>query len=399
MNRRNVVAARMSARFREGVRMLVNAFCLLKFYFSVLRHYCRFGRRLMQARREQDMYSQGELDNDKVVVFVLYGKMEVTGGFLSIFNLAATSRKVLGDHSVLLCIGPRNKDVYSRNTLFPNDEKIWRWSQMRKALDRPSGKLILHIPECFVEKFVGGLSRRDRKALRAIKDLRINILDQNIRFMPSRRDIDGLYDLTENVTQTTAHAKYNSQEICDSYCLPTMQLGTSYTYDRYKRYSWSEKEKLIAYSPDVHPLREDILCRLKSRLPGYAFFEIRKLSYLQYMDLVARAAAVITFGEGMDSYVSEPIKVGTLTLAAYNSDFFQDEYDWCALPSVFRSFEDMRDSICDVLAELLSSEAKYYDVVERTDEKIRKIELPQAVYEDNIRRFYNGEFDYYPTSA
>ena len=79
MNRRNVVAVRMSARFREGVRMLVNAFCLFKFYFSVLRHYCRFGRRLMQARREQDMYSQGELDNDKVVVFVLYGKMEVTG--------------------------------------------------------------------------------------------------------------------------------------------------------------------------------------------------------------------------------------------------------------------------------------------------------------------------------
>ena len=356
-------------------------------------------RRLFPAWREQNKYDKAELKHKTVVLFVLYKGMYVNGGVMSIFNMATTSRKVLGDAAVLLCTGPGDPEIYSRNTLFPNTEKVWRWGQVRHGIRRKVGKLILHVPECFVDRFLHSLSHQDRCFLKSIPELRINILNQNILQMPSRTAFSSLYMFTDYVSQTTAHGKYNSQEMSNRYGLPTMRIGTYMSYEAYKTVPWNQKEKLIAYSPDRHPMRDVILAEIRHSFPDYSLVEINNLTFMEYMALIARAMVVITFGEGLDGFFCQPPKVGTLSLAVYNTDFYPPGVKWVILPTVFESYPDMQKRISELISKVIASEKTYYEYVSSTKEALLSARLTYEQYESNIKRFYEGDFDYYPNGA
>ena len=353
-------------------------------------------RAFLSAWREQRRYEKMELRKKTLVVFVLYGKMRVNGGIMSIFNIAATSRIVLGeDASIVICTGPGNLDLYAKNPLFPNNEKVWRWGQVRRGINCKVEKLILHLPECYVVDFLRNLSRQDRRLFRSVRDLRINIMNQNIWYMPTREAFAPLYEFTDKITQTIAHSKYNSQEMSNKFGLPTMRIGTHMSYDVYKRYEWNHKQKIIAYSPDRHPMRDEILEEMQKTFHDYLFVEIKDITFLEYMDLIARAMAVITFGEGMDGYFLQPAMVGTLSFAVYNTDFFGSK-DWLSLSNVFKSYFEMKSSICAVMSKAVEKEETYYQHVNATRRIVVRSRLDDSTYKNNIKRFYDGDFDYYP---
>ena len=378
---------------------------LIKCWHSYLRTYSLWRYRWTHRREfipaiwDQCRYDKSELHRKTVVVLVLYRKMQVGGGYMSIFNIAATSRKVLGDAAVALCIGPGNPDIYSKNTLFPNNEKVWRWAQVRHSIKHRVKKLILHLPECFVVEFLHNLSRRDKRFLRSVPELRINIMNQNILLMPERKELEGLRAFTDKVTQTTAHAKYNSQEMCDKYCLPTMRIGTYHSYGAYKTYDWDKKEKIIAYSPDRHPMKDEVLGMLRVSCPEYTLMEIRGISFLEYMDLIARAMFVITFGEGLDGYFTQPLRVGTLSFTVYNTDFFTLDPVWKTLQNVFDSYEAMKDKIAGLITTTFASQRAYYSCVGSAVAVLDKGRMTSEQYVGNIKRFYAEDFDYYPRRA
>ena len=103
---------------------------IIEWWHSYLRTYLlwkyRWNHRkaFLSAWREQCKYDKTELKHKTVVVFILYRKMMVNGGFRSIFNIASTSRDVLDDTAVVMCTGPGDLDIYSRNVLFENKEKV-----------------------------------------------------------------------------------------------------------------------------------------------------------------------------------------------------------------------------------------------------------------------------------
>ena len=372
--------------------------CCLRGYWLFKYRWQNRGR-FLTAWCEQNKFDKSELHADKIVVFVLYRKMMVNGGFISIFNIASTSREVLGDAGVVLCTGPGNPDIYARNTLFPNHEKVWRWSQVRNNSRCTVKKLTLHLPECFIGDFLNNLSRLDKRFLKSVPDLRINILNQNIWLMPERDDFIGLYDYTENVTQTTAHSKYNSQEMCDHYRIPTMRIGGGISYDAFLKLPFEKKEPIIAYSPDMHPMRESILEVLKAAFPMYKFVEIRDMTFLEYMDLITQVMIVITFGEGMDGYFVQPVMVKTVSFAVFNDDFFPSDQDWLALPTVFGSYDDMLENIVPRVEQVIGSSEVYNSYIDKTRSFIERVRMTKEEFQDNVRRFYEGKFDYYPTGA
>lgn len=353
---------------------------------------------LLAALHEQSTFDLGELSCDKLVVFVIYGEEDVNGGIMSVFNFAATSRDVLRDSAVAVCTGPGNHALFSRNAKFPNKEKVWRWSQIRRRLRSGVGTMVVHIPEAQLGRFLSFLPSSDRQLLRSVHNLRINVLNQNIEQMPEPRMVRRLREFTENVSQTTAHTRYNTQEVADRYGLPTMWVGVFFAYDGYRRYDWHEKQesRIIAYSPDFHPQKEAVLEQIRRSMPDYKLVEIWNLPFLGYMDLVAKAVAVITFGEGMDAYFGQPPAVGTLSFAVFNEQFFPADRDWLSLPTLFRSYDEMKEKIVPTMEKAFRSQESYYEYLGHHQSILAINDLTLEQYRCNLRRFYEGSFDFYP---
>ena len=53
-----------------------------------------------------------------------------------------------------------------------------------------------------------------------------------------------------------------------------------------------------------------------------------------YMDYIAKAMFVISFGEGFDGYFIQPCLVGSVGIAVYNERFFPDS-SWKELDNVY----------------------------------------------------------------
>ena len=153
-------------------------------------------------------------------------------------------------------------------TFFKNDEKIYRWEQIVNNAKNVK-ELIIHIPEYFSDKFSTALTNKDFKFLKQIENVQINILNQNIELMPEPEKIKGLYKINNNVTQTIAHDRYATQEVCDKWQIPTHFLSVHIDTSGYRSYAFEEKEKIIVLSPDEAPYKEAIVKKLKQELPDF----------------------------------------------------------------------------------------------------------------------------------
>ena len=290
-------------------------------------------------------------------------------------------------HSVLTTFP--SKVTYERNTFFKNDEKIYRWEQIVNNAKNVK-ELIIHIPEYFSDKFSTALTNKDFKFLKQIENVQINILNQNIELMPEPEKIKGLYKITNNVTQTIAHDRYATQEVCDKWQIPTHFLSVHIDTSGYRSYAFEEKEKIIVLSPDEAPYKEAIVKKLKQELPDFKLITVENMPFDEYMDLIAKAYFTISFGEGFDGYFNQPQAVRGLGMAVYNSDFFPDE-SWLELKNVYKSPADMENNIVNDIKELSANKELYYSLINKMNEKLSTL-YGEDLFKRNLEKFYKEEY-------
>lgn len=342
----------------------------------------------------QNAYGLDFLKNAETVnLFVLPNQNTVSGGIQSIFSICEFSRQVVPEAVSLLVTGPKKKGTYAFVDWFKNDEKIYRWEQVIGNISHAK-KMIIHLPDFLSGKFYGKLTAAEIRKLKKIEDLQINILNQNIDAMPAPEEIKSLYNLTKNVTQTVAHDRYASQEICDKWGIPTHLLSVFIDCGKYESYPFEKKEKIIVLSPDEHEYRAKIVAKLQKEMPDFKLVTVCNLTFSEYMDLIAKSYFTITFGEGMDGYFLQPESVGSVGIAVYNDEFFPSK-DWKKMRNVYASYDEMHENIATDLKNFCADKALYYQTAAAVTEECKKI-YDFNKWLDNMSRFYNKNYDFTP---
>ena len=326
-----------------------------------------------------------------LVLFAVPTVDECNGGAMSIASLAATSRKLLPEATVLSVTLPGCPTAV-RNDTFPNQESFLRFSLVCR-LAKPE-KLILHIPEIDADALYGMLSAEERAWMRTIPDVQINILNQNILYMRPREAWSDLFKLTENITQTTAHRRYTTQEVCSRYGIPTHLFSTRMDRSGWPRVPFAEKQSQIVFSPDQNEFVPRVRALVAEKLPDYTITVVEKMKFRDYLELVARSRFVLTFGEGLDGYFNQAPNLGTVGLAVYNDAFFPSPA-WRGLANVYPSYPALLERLADDVRRWELDEAAYYRL-QREHLALKAVVYPPNGYEDNLRRFYKGEYDFVP---
>lgn len=339
----------------------------------------------------QNNYDKTELRNaKKLIVFLIPEKETVSGGLMSIFSLCKHSRLLVPEACTLVCTYPK-RYTYAKNTLFPNDENIWRFNQLLE--NRNGEELILHLPEYIADKFYDWLNEKQKDFLARFKKVQINILNQNIELMRDCEKWASLFKITGCVTQTTAHDRYATQEICNQYRIPLHHFSV-FIDATVPCVAFDKKEKLIVFSPDKNPYTEQVRACITEKLPDYRIVTIKDMTYTQYLTTIAKALIVLSFGEGFDGYFLQPVPVGSLGIAVYNEHFFPDA-GWKELKNVYPSFETLMENLEKDVRFWEQNPIPYYDLIQANRQKQETIYSFDG-FQDNLRRFYMEKYDFFP---
>lgn len=348
------------------------------------------------AARMQDQYFPAEVrDAEKVLVILVSEQEGISGGVFSFFSIANQLRRLKMRHDytviVMTCPSPTGQ-TYFRNRFFTNNENVFRFEQVAELRNVKS--LYIHIPEYFAAHFIGRLDETLVSFLNQVSNLYLNIFNQNIDLMPDQAAIEDLRKLSGSISQSTAHHSYSTQLVCDRFNLPLITLPAYTDLSAYPASEFEDKENLIIYSPDSCDKKDQILSRITSELPHYRLVEIKGISFDRFMELATRCRFSITFGEGFDGYLAQPIHQGGMGLAIYNDRFFPSG-DIAALDNIFRSEEDMLERICSVIRVLGSDKAAYTTLNARWMEEYNRL-YNFDFYVSQIERLALRDFDFYP---
>ncbi len=341
----------------------------------------------------QDNYDLSELKQaKKIIVFFVSPIIEINGGIISIFNLCKYTRELIKDSYVMLVTYP-GKYTYAKNDNFYNNEKVFRFDQLIKNA-KCVEEMILHIPEYYADKFISSLSANEKNFFKSIKNLHINILNQNILFMPEAEKINKYKQLSSNITATCAHEKYCNQDYSNKYDIPFHLLSAHMDILPEKIYSFNEKEKIIVLSPDTSPFKDELVEHLKKSLPDFRFISVQNMKFKEYIDLISKAYFTISFGEGFDSYLLQPELVNSLGFSVYNEAFFPDK-SWLDLKNIYLNPDDMLKNIISDFKYLSQNEDAYNKLIDEVNQKA-KIIYSIEKYKGNLNKFYQGKYDFYP---
>jgi hypothetical protein len=352
---------------------------------------------LAKSKLIQNCYNMSDLKKARsIVVFFIPKKMIVSGGVMMFFAFARYSRIVNKEVFVAISTYP-GKETYAKNILFPNKERVYRFKQFINN-GKFAENLILNIPEYIAHNFYEMLNEQERKFLKSIKNLQINIMNQNIQLMPEPEKLEQLIMLTKNITQTTGFEKYTTQEVCDKWSYPLyFLLPNNRTDCSVFKKSFSQKEDIFYYSPDLHPRKEEILDYLKSILPKFKFVKVQNLTYINFLKFAATCKFAITFGEGYDGYLADIHRVGGVGFAVFNNEFFPSE-KFLNFRNIFSSWDDLKFNIQEVVKSLLNDLQKYEDCSESLLDEMNK-DYKEEVTLNCLRNFYNHKPTFIPNNA
>lgn len=314
--------------------------------------------------KTQDNYDLSALHRaKKAIIFIVPSKGQMAGGIMSIFNFCHYSRMVQKDCLCLIVTAPGDF-TYARNETFENDELVYRWSQMRKNLTSVED-LIVHVPECLVNRFYKDLSKADMSFLKSVAKLKLNVLNQNINLMPDMKYIEKLYNLTSDVIHSTGFHKYTTQQVCNRFKLPLYYLPSFLNLDNCVWRGVEGKKKVVLYSNDHHPMKQQIIDRLRLELADFDFVEINNLSYAEFLALIADCLFTISFGEGFDGYYIQPYYAGSIGITVYNEEFFP-EAAIADFPFVYGSYQELGEKVSEDIKDICEDKNKYSEVARHT---------------------------------
>ena len=381
--------------FIQGVSVICGSLTSPRKAYAMITWKLKRVMQLLKIIWEQNHYDKRPLQKaDKLVIVLIPGDIKIHGGLMSTYNVAANARMVCPDALVLVSTYPTDV-TYVHNDYFLNDEKVWRWNLvMRNMKSVKELTIILGGPK--LGTFCYDLTKSDWKRLKTIADLRIHVLNQRIDWMCERNEFAKLLDLTKKIGQTTSHKKFDTQSVCDQFGLPTAYLGIRTPYERYQRYDYSQREDLVVFSPDYHEGCEAIIKKIKDAFPKYSYVTIRDMKHTEYIDWISRAKFVITFGEGWDSYMMDPLVLGGVSFAVYNDEYFPKGHPWCnSAINIFKSYDEMTNKIVGLMKELAANREKY-EAVGKSFLEHFPVE-PLADYQSRVKRIFDRNFEFYPT--
>jgi len=334
---------------------------------------------------------QLDLNHQKrIILFIVPNDNIANGGIMSIFSLFKVSKEYRDIHQseVILATYPSIRFT-PRFTKFKNEEIVVPFDLLMERLGNVDS-LLIHVPEKFIESFLADLNSSEKRTIRNCKNSTVNILNQNIQAMPEVDKITELKNLFQKVTCTTAHRKYCTAEYRKKYGVPLHHFSAENLFSNYVQRDYAEKEELLIYSPDQHPLKEKIISTIRDHCPNLKLFEINNVTYTEYLDLCSRTKWSITFGEGLDGYFMEPAYCGACSFAVYNIDFFTEDYK--NLETVYSNYETMLENIVQDM-KAFDNKDRYLQINKSILDIIHK-QYKIDEYRNNIKLYYSGEYTF-----
>lgn len=326
----------------------------------------------------------------KAIIFLVPGRVKINGGVMSISSLAKFSKEIMYDKGYEVFITTLPKEItFNKYTEFDSEFDIFNFNDLLKYFKNLED-VILHIPDYSIDKnFFSQLTETEKEKLKNIKNLKINILNQNILLMPSSDVANKLRVLSKNITMTTAHRKYCTKELAVEYMMPVHFFSAEFIAN-YKFKEYGKKENIILYSPDFHENKKRIVKKLKKYFKNYKLIEIKNMKYKNYLDIISRAKFMITFGEGLDGYFEETFRCGGIAFAVYNEDFFLEKYR--EIDTLFESYELLEEDIIKIIEKI--DNEKIYTLISKKGKKIIDSEYSHSEYLENLRSYYKEEYTF-----
>lgn len=348
-------------------------------------------------RKEQDKQLQQQFDpgSTKLIVFIVPGAHPVTGlesisgGVLSIVSIGevtSTMNSIHGAATIFCSLQGEALLLQYRN--FENHSTVFRFGQLLPFFTSAE-EVMVHVPEYMLQFFWDSLTEQEKHWLQGRKKFHINILNQNIRYMTEPQTITAFTEIARQVTITTAHQKYCNRHYREFYGVPIHKFSVWISPEQYERRSWVAKENLLVVSPDPHPEKEAVLAQLRE-IEGLRVQEIRNLTYAAYKSLIASAKWSLTFGEGLDAYLIEPIFSGAIGIALYNEEFFTPDFK--PLQTLYTDIAALRSRINADLRRLDGTNEGSVYQQEQFACCARYYSREQ--YHKNIEAFYRREYTY-----
>ena len=346
-----------------------------------------------KAKKQQNKWFREEkerlVSTGRLMVFLVPAHDTVTGGIMSICNIADRSRdrKELHGCEVALVTMPGGVTI-TRFSGFENDWNILRYSQIESLFPKLE-ETYIQLPDICVADYEIYLKKHQKKFM-TIPKRRLNILDQNIEVMPEPEVVRSITRFFGETTQTCAHAKYCTAEYRERYGIPT-HLIPAILPEKFYQIPFDEKENLIAYSNDENPHKETVLNELKRLLPEYKFLMIENMSYDEYKKTISRAKWTLTFGEGWDAYFFQPYASKSIGFCVFNDAFCPPHM--ANAPTVFPDYETLPERMTEFIRTHDSAEA-----FEQTISEVYAIIFPPAPPEvattetDPMTEFYLGHY-------
>ncbi|WP_319543112.1 hypothetical protein [uncultured Pseudodesulfovibrio sp.] len=363
----------------------------------IIRYNIDFGAKSAQTQQAIKLQDQYDLEAlraaRKIVVFLVPNDGEISGGLLSIFHFVDFTRELLDDGYCIISTVP-GRYTYAQNLTFKNSEQIFRWEQIASNCSQCQ-ELVVHIPEYFAEFFYGSLSRNDIEFLRGVPKFRINILNQNIDYMPKPDKLMTLRYLTDCVSQSAGFERYATQEVCNTFKMPLYYIPSYINLEHCIVKEFTEKKKLILFSNDQNLDKRQILSKLQDEFYDYEIREIQGFSYEEYLELMSEAQFCISFGEGFDGYYIQPYYANGIGISVYNDRFFPNPaiQDF---PFVYASFDVMFERVYDDIRSVKDQQDKYEAVVNRVYSYLTENINHSGKTAAGLEKYYENTADYYP---
>lgn len=353
--------------------------------------------REVAIKKKQKINFKAEFTSNikKLIVFTLpgadrfTGKETMSGGVISILSLAHETKELFknsADFAVIVCTLPKDYLLLKFNNI-ENDFNIYDYSFVSKNFNDVT-ETIIHIPDCYFSWFFKCLSDREKQFL-AKRKTHINIMNQNTELMPDVTEIQVIKSKYSSTTISTAHQQYSTQYYRDYFGVPIHKLSVWISPEQYHFKSFEEKENLLIYSPDEKPEKNKIIEKL-SQIEGLKLQMIQGITYAEFKNVISRAKWSLTFGEGLDGYLIEPIFSGAVSFAVYNEKFFTS--DFSDLHTIYPDYDCLRQNITKDIERL--NNADTYAAYQKVEYELCAIYYNKKQYINNIASFYKGDYTY-----
>jgi hypothetical protein len=132
-------------------------------------------------------------------------------------------------------------------------------------------------------------------------------------------------------------------------------------------------------------------------LDDYKLVKIQDMTFDVYMDLATRCKFSVSFGEGFDGYVAQPMYQGGIGFALYNDEFFPNS-SYKKFENFFETEEEMIEQIVPTIRRLEADRQRYVAL-----NKALRVKWDQLYsYDDYVARIaklMRNEYEIFPKGS